>query len=94
MPFPLTYALSARGLPTDQTFAYQLEGAAILERLLVELPNHPGVIHYLLHAYDNTPHASRGLAAARRLARSHLRRRMRFNFRLTSMFEWACGRNR
>src|SRR4029453_2372333 len=62
------YALSALGSPTDQTFAYELKGAAILEKLLVELPNHPGVIHYLLHAYDNTPHASRGLAAARRLA--------------------------
>src|SRR5262244_383117 len=61
------YALSALGAPTDQTFDYQLKGAAILEKLLVKLPNHPGVIHYLLHAYDNTPHASRGLAAARRL---------------------------
>jgi tetratricopeptide (TPR) repeat protein len=61
------YALSALGAPTDQTFAYQLKSAAILEKLLVELPNHPGVIHYLLHAYDNAPHASRGLAAARRL---------------------------
>ena len=40
-----------------------------LESFLVELPNHPGVIHYLLHAYDNTAHASRGLAAARRLAK-------------------------
>ena len=63
------YALSALGSPTDQTFAYQLKGAAILEKLLVELPNHPGVIHYLLHAYDNAPYASRGLAAARRLAK-------------------------
>jgi tetratricopeptide (TPR) repeat protein len=62
------YALSALGAPTDQTFAYQLKGAAILEKLLLELPNHPGVMHYLLHAYDNTPYASRGLAAARRLA--------------------------
>ena len=62
------YALSALGAPTDQTFAHQLKGAAILEKLLLELPNHPGVIHYLLHAYDNTAHASRGLAAARRLA--------------------------
>jgi tetratricopeptide (TPR) repeat protein len=62
------YALSALGLPTDQTFAYQLKGAAILEKLLVELPNHPGVIHYLLHAYDNSLYAYRGLAAARRLA--------------------------
>src|SRR5262249_41349514 len=61
------YALSALGAPTDQTFAYQLKGAAILEKLLMELPNHPGVIHYLLHAYDNAPHASRGLVAARRL---------------------------
>ena len=81
------YALSALGSPTDQTFAYQLKGAAILEKLLVELPNHPGVIHYLLHAYDNAPHASRGLAAAVVCPRSHLRRRMRFNFRLKSTFD-------
>src|SRR5499426_2913968 len=63
------YALSAQGAPTDQTFAYQLKGAAILEKLLVQLPNHPGVLHYLLHVYDNTPYASRGLTAARRLAK-------------------------
>src|SRR5262245_52943581 len=63
------YALSALGKPTDQTFTYKLKGAAILERLLVELPNHPGVIHYLLHAYDNPRYASRGLAAARRFAK-------------------------
>jgi tetratricopeptide (TPR) repeat protein len=62
------YALSALGSPTDQTFAYQLKGAAILEKLLVELPNHPGVLHYLLHAYDNSLYAYRGLAAARGLA--------------------------
>ena len=62
------YALSALGSPTDQTFTYQLKGAAILEKLLVQLPDHPGVIHYLLHTYDNTPYAWRGLAAARRLA--------------------------
>jgi tetratricopeptide (TPR) repeat protein len=62
------YALSALGSPTDLTFNYQLRGAAILEKLLVKLPNHPGVIHYLLHAYDNTRYASRGLAAARRLS--------------------------
>jgi tetratricopeptide (TPR) repeat protein len=55
--------------PTDQTFTYQLRGAAILEKLYAELPDHPGVIHYLLHAYDNTPYASRGLTAALRLAK-------------------------
>src|SRR5262245_57994167 len=63
------YALSALGAPGDQTFTYQLRGAAILEKLYAELPDHPGVIHYLLHAYDNTPYASRGLTAALRLAK-------------------------
>src|SRR5262249_50967737 len=29
-------------------------------------PNHPGAAHYLIHAYDHTPIAARGLAAARR----------------------------
>src|SRR5262245_25705952 len=63
------YALSALGAPTDQAFTYQLRGAAILEKLYAELPDHPGVLHYLLHAYDNTPNASRGLTAALRLAK-------------------------
>ena len=63
------YALSALGTPTDQTFTYELRGAAILEKLYAELPDHPGVLHYLLHAYDNTPYASRGLTAAVRLAK-------------------------
>src|SRR5262249_8765166 len=62
------YDLSALGTPTDRTFTYELRGAAILEKLYAELPDHPGVIHYLLHAYDNTPYASRGLTAALRLA--------------------------
>src|SRR5262245_4919123 len=39
------YALSALGPPTDLTFTYQLEAAAILEQLRVELPDHPGVLH-------------------------------------------------
>src|SRR5262245_10099899 len=62
------YALSALRTPTDQTFTYELRGAAILEKLYAELPDHPGVIHYLLHAYDNAPYASRGITAALRLA--------------------------
>src|SRR5262247_4728212 len=64
------YALSALGTPTDRTFTYELRGAAILEKLYAELPDHPGVLHYLLHAYDNTPFASRGLTAALRLAKA------------------------
>jgi hypothetical protein len=41
------YALSSMGTPTDQTFTYQLKGAAILEKLFAELPDHPGVVHIL-----------------------------------------------
>ena len=39
------YALSALGAPADQTFTYQLRGAAILEKLYAGLPDHPGMIH-------------------------------------------------
>src|SRR5262245_64906519 len=60
------YAVTALAPPTDKTYAYQLKGAAILEKALAEHPNHPGAMHYLIHAYDHTPLAARGLAAARR----------------------------
>jgi len=60
------YAVTALAPPTDKTYAYQLKGAAILETALAKQPNHPGAVHYLIHAYDHTPIAVRGLAAARR----------------------------
>src|SRR5262249_19029644 len=63
------HALSALWAPTHRTFTYELRGAAILEKLYAELPDHPGVLHYLLHAYDNATYASRGLTAALRLAK-------------------------
>jgi len=64
------YALSALGSPTDRTFKYELQGAEILEKLRRQIPNHPGLLHYLLHCYDHTPLAPRGLDAARQLART------------------------
>src|SRR5262249_6536969 len=64
------YALSAIGSPTDRTFKYELQGAEILEKLHREITTHPGVLHYLLHCYDHTPLAARGLDAARQLART------------------------
>jgi hypothetical protein len=60
------YAVTALAPPTDKTYAYQLTGAAILENAFARNPNHPGAAHYLIHAYDHTPIAARGLAAARR----------------------------
>lgn len=61
------YALSALGSPTDQSFKYEREAAEIFEKLRRRLPDHPGVLHYLLHCYDHTPLASRGIGAARSL---------------------------
>jgi tetratricopeptide (TPR) repeat protein len=60
------YAVTALAPPTDKTYAYQLKGAAILERALAKHPNHPGAVHYLIHAYDHAPLAARGLDVARR----------------------------
>src|SRR5207244_525018 len=46
-----------------------IEAAAILEELLPTYQDHPGVLHYLIHAYDDPIHAPLGLRAARRYAR-------------------------
>jgi tetratricopeptide (TPR) repeat protein len=50
---------------TDKTYANQLKAAAILENVLKQQPEHPGVAHYLVHSYDYPPIAERGLSAAR-----------------------------
>ena len=60
--------LQASASKSDLTYANQLKSAAILERLYEQNPQHPGVSHYLIHAYDFAPLAQRGLAAARRYA--------------------------
>jgi tetratricopeptide (TPR) repeat protein len=50
--------------PNDTTLSKQLEAAGILEKLWKENANHPGVVHYLIHAYDYPQFAQRGLTAA------------------------------
>src|SRR5665213_725140 len=54
---------------TDKTYANQLKAAAILEKVLKQQPDHPGVAHYLIHSYDYPPIAERGLPAARLYAK-------------------------
>ncbi|HEY6985341.1 MAG TPA: hypothetical protein VH375_04615 [Rhodanobacteraceae bacterium] len=58
-------ALIATAAPTDRTHANQKHAADILEPLYRRYPQHPGLAHYLIHAYDSTELAPRGLAAAR-----------------------------
>jgi hypothetical protein len=50
---------------TDRTYANQLKAATILEKVLKQQPDHPGVAHYLIHSYDYPSIAERGLPAAR-----------------------------
>jgi tetratricopeptide (TPR) repeat protein len=58
-------ALNITALPTDKTFTNQLKAAGILEPLFTKYPNHPGVVHYLIHTYDYAALAEKGLPAAR-----------------------------
>ena len=54
--------------PTDKTFADTLKAAQMLEPQFKKHPDHPGVAHYLIHAYDYPPIAEKGLNAAKRYA--------------------------
>lgn len=58
-------ALIAAASPTDKTHANEKKAAALLEPLFRKYPQHPGIPHYLIHAYDNSELASRGVAVAR-----------------------------
>ena len=58
-------ALLANASPSDKTHARQKQAADLLEPLYRAYPQHPGIPHYLIHAYDNAELASRGLAAAK-----------------------------
>ncbi|HEY1142521.1 MAG TPA: hypothetical protein VGE68_00650 [Sphingomicrobium sp.] len=42
-----------------------LRAAAMLEPVFKANPNHPGAVHYLIHAYDEPAYAQRGLPMAR-----------------------------
>ena len=53
---------------SDQTYANSLKAAGILEKEFSKYPNHPGVAHYLIHAYDAPPVAQKGLPSARKYA--------------------------
>jgi hypothetical protein len=53
---------------SDKTYAKQLQAAGSLEPLFTQMPEHPGLAHYIIHAYDAPPLAERALVAARRYA--------------------------
>lgn len=65
------YALSliaAGTLDSDPAFSREKEAGAILNHVLAQEPDHPGVAHYLIHSFDYPPLAQLALPAARRYA--------------------------
>lgn len=61
-------ALVASSDPTDLTFANQKKAGSILKALYSSEPNHPGVVHYIIHTYDYPGLADSALTEARRYA--------------------------
>ncbi len=51
--------------PDDKSFIVQRESGAIAEKVLEEIPDHPGGYHYAIHAYDYPPLAFDALRVAR-----------------------------
>jgi tetratricopeptide (TPR) repeat protein len=62
------YALSVLALPHDDTKTRE-QVIAILNKLMAAEPEHPGAVHYLIHAADTAELAPQGLEAARRYAK-------------------------
>jgi len=61
------YALSllAAEAPTDTSLHAERTAMRVLAPLWVKYPDHPGLVHYIIHACDNPALAPDGLAAAR-----------------------------
>src|SRR5262245_39331523 len=55
--------------PTDKTYAWQKKGGEILNEVLPQHQNHPGVAHYIIHSVDYPSTAELGLKAARAYAK-------------------------
>ena len=60
--------LVATAPPTDLTFAQQKKAAEELTELYRKQPRHPGLAHYIIHAFDSPPLARNALDAARQYA--------------------------
>ncbi|CAN5703061.1 hypothetical protein BH10BAC2_BH10BAC2_15400 [soil metagenome] len=64
------YALSldASADPADKSFVNQKKAGEILNAVYPGEPNHPGIIHYIIHTYDYPGLAQMALPAARKYA--------------------------
>ncbi|MEP6676591.1 MAG: hypothetical protein ABJA78_15625 [Ferruginibacter sp.] len=61
-------ALDASADPNDKAYTNQRKAGTLLNALYIAEPNHPGIIHYIIHTYDYPGLAELALPAARRYA--------------------------
>ncbi len=66
--YGLSLVAVAQNSPPDTTNALQRQAGDLLEPLFQVEPNHPGLAHYLIHAYDSPALADRAVRAADRYA--------------------------
>ena len=68
----LFFGLSILGTIREGTkgFEKQAIAARLFEEVYAKNPQHPGVLHYLIHVYDDPEHAVDGLKAARAYAKA------------------------
>ena len=59
------YALSLLGKYLKRDPATYMRAAAVLEQYFPTNQRHPGIVHYMIHSYDDPVHAPLGLRAAR-----------------------------
>jgi len=61
-------ALNAAADPADSSLNKQKKAGEILHELYAAAPDHPGIIHYIIHTYDFPELAAMALPAARKYA--------------------------
>jgi len=68
----LFYGLSILGAIPEGShgFEQQEKAAKLFEAVYARHPDHPGALHYLIHAYDDPLHAQQGLKVARAYAQA------------------------
>ncbi len=63
------YALALLGSSgVERDFSIYMKSAAVSESIMAKNPQHPGAVHYLIHAYDDPIHAPLGLRPALKYA--------------------------
>src|SRR6267142_4865666 len=91
--------LQASASQSDKTYSSQLKSVEILERLFKQNPDHPGVAHYLVHAYDYPPLADKGIKIAVAYGRiapaaPHARHMPSHIYSMVGMWEESIASNR